>query len=112
MFRTENSVGMLKAIAMIAGLAILLWSLGLPSLRFADAANITSVSDRLTDSAPSAVSDHDVSFTIPSTGPGVANGQTIVINFTSFDSTGVDATDIDLSGSTFGAMLLLLLVIL
>lgn len=104
MIRTDNSVRMLKAIAMIAGLAILLWSLGLPSLRFIEAANITSVSDILSDSAPSASADHEISFTIPSTGPGVANGETIVINFTGFDSTGVDSTDIDLSGSTFGAM--------
>lgn len=106
MFRTEQSVGMLKSIAMIAGLAILLWSLGLPSLRFADAANITSVSDTLSDSAPSALSDHTVSFTIPSTGPGVIDSDTIVINFTGFDSTGVTFSDIDLTGSTFGAMTL------
>ena len=49
MFRAASTVEMLKPIALIAGLAILLWSLGLPSLRFADAANVSSFSDTLTD---------------------------------------------------------------
>lgn len=62
MFRTENSVGMLKSIAMIGGLAILLWSLGLPSLRFIEAANVSSFSDTLSDSAPSASATHTISF--------------------------------------------------
>ncbi len=101
MFRTEHSVGMLKTIASIAGLAILLWSLGLPSLQFANAANITSVSDILSDSSPNAAADHEVGFTTPS---GVANGGQIVIEFTGVTATGVDFTDIDVSGSTFGAM--------
>jgi len=104
MFRAENSVGMLKSIAMIAGLAILLWSLGLPSLRFADAASITDVSDTLSDSAPSAVSDHTISFAGPGAGPGVADSTTIVIDFNGFDSTGVTFADIDVSGSTQGAL--------
>ena len=43
MYKTEKTVTLLKTIAIIAGLAILLWSLGLPALRFADAANITTV---------------------------------------------------------------------
>lgn len=76
MLKTEKTVILLKTIATIAGLAILLWSLGLPSLRFADAANITDVSDVLTDSAPSVVSNHTISFVTPS---GVANGATTTI---------------------------------
>lgn len=71
MFRTEKSVGMLQAIATIAILAILMWSLGLPSLRFADAANLTTVSDTLSDSAPSASSTHTIVFTSPT---GILNG--------------------------------------
>lgn len=78
MFRTDSSVGMLKSIAAIAGLAILLWSLGLPSLRFIEAANVTSFSDTLSDSAPSASSTHTISFTTPT---GVANGETMVFTF-------------------------------
>jgi hypothetical protein len=94
MFRTENSVGMLKSIAMIAGLAILLWSLGLPSIRFADAANVTTFSDTLSDSTPSAVSDHTIDFVSPT---GVTNSNDIVVTFPAgFDLTGIGAEDIDL----------------
>ena len=94
MFKTEKTVTLLKSIAMVAGLAIILWSLGLPTLRFADAANITSVSDTLSDSAPSASADHTIEFVTPS---GVANGETIVITFPAdFDLTGIGEEDIDL----------------
>lgn len=92
MFRTDTSVGMLKAIAMIASLAVLLWSLGLPSLRFADAANLTTVSDTISDSLPSAESTHEITFTSPT---GIANGTTITIDFSSFSLNSVDYTDID-----------------
>jgi len=98
MFRTVNSVRMLQAIAMIAGLAILLWSLGLPSLRFADAANITTVSDTLSDSAPSAVSDHTFVFTTPT---GVAAGETIIIDFgANFNPSALDFGDVDFASTT------------
>lgn len=94
MFRTEKTVGMLRTIAMIAGLAILLWSLGLPSLRFVDAANITTVSDTLSDSAPSASSTHTIVFTSPT---GVPNGATTTIDFPGFTVGSVDFTDIDVN---------------
>lgn len=88
---------MLKAIALIAGLAILLWSLGLPSLQFAVAANLTSVSNTLSDSAPSASADHDIEFTHPASSTGVPNGEDIVITFPGdFDLTGIGQEDIDL----------------
>lgn len=100
MLRTENSVGLLKAIALIAGLSILLWSLGLPSLKFADAASLQSISDTLTDSAPSASSNHTIDFTHPASGAGVPNGQTIVIDFptggSQFDLSDIGQEDIDL----------------
>lgn len=96
MIRTDNSVRMLKAIAMIAGLAILLWSLGLPSLRFIEAANVSQFSDIITDSAPSASADHDIKFTLSAGGGGVANGETIELSFPSFDLTGIGQEDIDL----------------
>ena len=80
MIRTDASVRMLKAIAMIAGLAILLWSLGLPSLRLIEAANVTSFSDTLSDSAPGVNATHTISFTTPT---GVANGETIQFTFPS-----------------------------
>lgn len=106
MFRSESSIGLLRAIALIAGLAILLWSLGLPSLRFAVAATLSSVSDTITDSAPSADSDHDIEFTHPISGSGVPNGQTIVLNFTDgpFDTTDIGTEDVSLfvDGVDFG----------
>jgi len=95
MFRTEKSVGMLKSIAMIAGLAILLWSLGLPSIRFADAANVTSYSDTLSDSAPSALSDHTIEFNAPT--EAIDGVETIVLTFDAgFDLSTIGAEDIDL----------------
>lgn len=106
MFRTDNTVGMLKTIALIAGLAILLWSLGLPSLRFADAANLASISDTITDSAPSSPADHDIQFTHAVTGVGVANGEDIVLDFSDgpFNLTGIGTEDVSLfvDGADFG----------
>lgn len=100
MFRADKTVGMLKAIALIAGLAILLWSLGLPSLRFVDAASLSSVSDTITDSAPSVGANHDITFTHPLSGGGVGVGETIVITFPSggsqFDLSTIGQEDIDL----------------
>ena len=95
MFRTEKTVGMLKAIAMIAGLAILLWSLGLPSLNLANAANVTDFSDTLSDSAPSAASNHTISFVAPT--EDIDNPDTIVLTFPAgFDLSTIGEEDIDL----------------
>ena len=94
MIRTDSSVGMLKAIAMIAGLAILLWSLGLPSLRLIEAANVSSFSDTLSDSAPGVAADHTIQFTATD---GLAAGETMVITFPfGFNLGSVDETDIEL----------------
>lgn len=89
---------MLQAIAAIAGLAILLWSLGLPSLRFADAANLLDVSDTLSTSEPSVTATHTFVFTTP-TGE---SGSDIVISFedSSFDISTVGAEDITISTTT------------
>jgi hypothetical protein len=89
----------LQATAAILALAILLWSLGLPSFRFVEAANVTSFSDTLSDSAPGVDANHTIQFTSPT---GIANGQTIILDFTdgTFNTTGVDYTDIDISTST------------
>jgi hypothetical protein len=86
----------LQATAATVGLAIILWSFGLPSLRFAEAANVTSFSDTLSDSAPGAVSDHTIQFTTPT---GVTNGSTIEVDFSNgpFVVGAVDDTDIDVA---------------
>ena len=96
MHRTSNAFSVLQATAATVGLAIILWSFGLPSLRFAEAANVTSFSDTLSDSAPGAVSDHTIQFTTPT---GVANGSTVVLNFSNgpFVVGSVNYTDIDVA---------------
>lgn len=95
MLKTEKTVILLKTIATIAGLAILLWSLGLPSLRFADAANITDVSDTLSNSAPSASSNHTISFVTPT---GVLNGATTTIAMPAGFNVGtIVFTDVDMA---------------
>jgi hypothetical protein len=96
MHRTTNAFSVLQATAATLGLAIILWSVGLPSLRFAEAANVTNFSDTLSDSAPGVNANHTIQFTSPS---GIANGASIVLDFTdgTFDTTSVDHTDIDVA---------------
>ena len=77
-----------KVIATLLATAIVLWTLGYHAT--AQAANITGVSDTLTDSAPGADSDHTIRFTIP-TGGSLDSGEDIVIDF-GFDSTDWDTT--------------------
>lgn len=96
MSRTETSVGLLKAIATIAGFAIILWSLGLPSLSFATAATLSSFSDTITDSAPNASADHNIEFILPSENDGIGIGETIVLTFNGgFDLNTIGEKDID-----------------
>lgn len=96
MLRTQNSFSLLQATAAVCTLAIILWSLGVPTLRFAEAANVTSFSDTLSDSASSTVSNHTISFVTPT---GVAAGETISLTFQS-GFTGISsllANDLDLA---------------
>jgi hypothetical protein len=99
MHRTSNAFSVLQATAATVGLAIILWSVGLPSLRFAEAANVTSFSDTLSDSAPLAVSDHTIEFTSPT---GILNGGQIILDLTAFDTitNGVSFADVDISTSS------------
>jgi uncharacterized protein YaaQ len=79
---------------------VIFWSLGLPTIHFAGADNVTSVSDTLTNSDPSALSNHTITFTTPT---GVTTGNSIVITFpASFNisTSSVDETDIDIATST------------
>ena len=94
--RASNAFSVLQATAAIVGLAILLWSLGLPSFRYAEAASVTRFSDTLSDSAPSVASNHTIQFTTPT---GVANGSTVVLDFSDgpFVVGSVDFTDIDVA---------------
>lgn len=98
MYLTDKTVTSLRPIAIIVGLAVTLWSLGLPTLLVVGAANITTVSDTLSDSAPSASSTHTIVFTTPS---GVAAGETVVIDFNgNFNPSSLDFNDVDLATTT------------
>ncbi len=96
MNRASNTFSVLQAIAAIVSMAIILWSLGLPSFHFAEAANVTTISDTLSDSAPAVVSDHTITFTTPT---GVANNTTITLDFSDgpFVIGSVDHTDFDIA---------------
>lgn len=97
MYKTSSTFNVLQALAVTAGLAIILWSIGLPSFRFAEAAGVSSYSDTLSDSAPNTASDHTISYVATS---GVATSGTIVLTFDSagsnFDLSDIGAEDIDL----------------
>lgn len=96
MTRTSNTFSVLQATAAVVALAITFWSLGLSAIQFADAANVTSFSDTLSDSAPSTVSNHEITFTTPT---GIANGETVTLDFSDgpFVIGSVDETDIDVA---------------
>lgn len=79
MIHTANTVRTLQAVAMTVGIALFLWSTGLPTFfRQAEAASITNASDTLSNSAPGVGSNHTISFTTPN---GMAIGKNIVLTF-------------------------------
>lgn len=96
MNRTQNSFTLLQATAVVSTLAIILWTIGVPTFRFAEAANVTSYSDVLSDSTPATVSNHTITFV---TSTGTVAGDTISLTFES-GFTGIGslvAQDIDLN---------------
>ena len=94
MKRTHTTFSLLQAVAVVATFAVLLWSVGFPSIRFAEAVNVTSYSDVLSDSAPATVSDHTISFVSPN---AITTTETIVLNFAAgFDLTGIGIEDVDI----------------
>ncbi len=96
MHRTSNAFSVLQATAAIVALAIILWSVGLPSFRIAEAANVTSVSDTLSTSEPGVDADHEIVFTTPT---GVLNTEEITVSFADgpFVINAVTFNDIDVS---------------
>jgi len=98
MIHTARTVRTLQAVAMTVGLAVFLWSTGLPTLfHFANASSIISASDTLSNSAPSAVSNHTIAFTSPT---GMAAGQTITVTFpVQFTVPALGVEDFDLTAS-------------
>ena len=81
MSKTFDSFVSLRTVALTVIVALTMWSLGLPGLGVAQAANVTGFSNTLSDSAPSAAADHTIEFTTPS---GMDAGGTITITLGSF----------------------------
>jgi hypothetical protein len=97
MIRTNTTFTWLQALTAVVTLSILLWFVGVPSFRIAEAANVTTFSNTLSDSEPGVVSNHTLSFVTPN---GLAAGETISIDFatTSFSGIGSLASqDLDLT---------------
>lgn len=69
-----------RVVAMLVACAVVLGSIGIYNT--AQAANLTSISNTLSDSGPGATSAHDIEFTIP-TGSSLVNTQDITITFPS-----------------------------
>lgn len=67
-----------RVIATLLAIALVTWSFA--HFTFAEAANLTNISNTLTDSAPSAQSGHEIAFTIPA-GSSLTTGDTIEITF-------------------------------
>lgn len=98
MFRTNSTFTLLQALTAVVTFAIILWFVGVPSFR-AEAANVTTFSNTLSDSAPVVVSNHTLTFVTPT---GLAAGETLSIDFGTTSFSGIDslvAQDIDLNAS-------------
>jgi hypothetical protein len=97
MYVLRRQVAAQRGIATLLASALVLWVLGV-HLFTAEAANLTSIKDTLSNSAPSELSNHTFEFTVPPSGDGVAAGETIVIAFPAgFLFGGVDFEDVDFS---------------
>ena len=85
-----------RVVALFVLCAVLLWSVG--SYAIAEAANLTNVSDTLSDSDASVVSDHIIEFTVPTGSVGLAAGEAITVTFpTGFVMGSVAVGDVDMS---------------
>lgn len=95
MFANPTNVGISqRVVATLVACSMVLASIGYYNI--AQAANLTDVSDTLSDSDLSAASNHTVLFTIPAGSSGVGAGQTITVTFPAgFNLTGVVFGDID-----------------
>jgi len=97
MFKTSTQVEALhRVVAMLVATAVLVVSVG--AFNSAQAANLASISNTLSDSDRSALSNHLIQFTVPTSSPGVIAGGTIVVNFPAgFVMGSVAFGDVDLS---------------
>ena len=98
MIRTDYTVRMLQAVAAVLGMAIVLWTSGVLGLSgTAQAAQVTSASATLSDSAPSTAANYTITFTTPS---GLVDGESIELTFDptfTLPSGGFDFNDLDVT---------------
>ncbi|MCA9357038.1 hypothetical protein H6784_00435 [Candidatus Nomurabacteria bacterium] len=107
MFAIPTNVGVTqRVVATLVACALVLFSVGVYNT--AQAANLTNISDTLSNSDVSVVSDHTINFTIPAGSAGVAaGGGTIVVTFPAgFNMGSVAFGDIDLSVNSVDQALL------
>jgi hypothetical protein len=112
---TFNVESLHRVVAMLVATAVLAVSVGV--FNNAQAANLAVISNTLSDSDVSALSNHTIQFTIPTSSPGVIAAGNIVVTFpTGFNMGSVAFGDVDLfidgssqtvagsaSGATWGA---------
>ena len=102
MFAIPTTVGISqRVVATLVACAVALASIGIYSI--AQAANLVSVSDTLTDSDDAVVSNHTIAFTMSSTGTVAASGGTITATFPAgflFGSVVVGDIDLLVNGSS------------
>ena len=97
MFANPTNIGISqRVVATLVACAVVLTSIGIYNV--AQAANLTGVSDLLTESAPALASNHTIAYTIPAGSPGVlASGGTFTITFPAgFTMGSIAVGDIDL----------------
>lgn len=86
---SRNVSASYRVIATLVATAVVMWAMG--AYNYAQAVSVTNLSDLLSDSAPSAPSDHTIQFVSPS---GIEIGETVEITFDAdFDLSGVTASD-------------------
>ena len=95
MFAKTTNVGFAQqVVATLVACALIVASIGYYST--AQAANLTTISDTLSDSDVSVVSNHTIEFTVPTSSPGVLATETITITFPAgFNMGSVAFGDID-----------------
>ncbi|MCA9358965.1 hypothetical protein KC926_02035 [Candidatus Kaiserbacteria bacterium] len=97
MFANPTSVGISqRVVATLVACAVVLFSIGVYTT--AQAANLTDISDTLSDSDVSVVSDHTIAFTVPAGSPGLLATETLTITFPAgFNMGSVAFGDVDFS---------------
>lgn len=111
MFTNSLSLSFNKMLAIVAIVAITMWSFGFPSsIRSSEAVNLTTISDTLSDSDLNVVANHTIVFSTP-TAVAADNSTTTItfdpaFNISTSTATGLDFSDIDVSTVGLGAMTL------